>query len=283
MGAPASIDSCRRASRLVEGQSPVEEASGSKSRRVSSNHGNAPASLLTAAVGCGARNTEQAKAGSQSEGESSAPGDGGRDRREPCHLRPGVQTRRIDPPDHPVRQALHPVRAAVDERARGSVRRLALRAQVADKDLCLARSIRQGEFPRTTCSPGELRALRWRDVRESPYPHMVVSKSHDGPTKSRKVREVPLLPEAQDVLDSLTGRTGTVFSLPETASWIRRHVIGHSRVKDFHVHRLRHTFACRYLERGGSLEALQRMLGHSTVRLTERYGRLRPEVVAAEV
>jgi integrase len=130
---------------------------------------------------------------------------------------------------------------------------------------------------------GELRALRWRDVRESPYPHMVVSKSHDGPTKSRKVREVPLLPEAQDVLDSLTGRTGTVFSLPETASWIRRHVIGHSRVKDFHVHRLRHTFACRYLERGGSLEALQRMLGHSTVRLTERYGRLRPEVVAAEV
>jgi integrase len=48
------------------------------------------------------------------------------------------------------------------------------------------------------------------------------------------------------------------------------------------VHRLRHTFACRYLEGGGSVEALQQILGHSTVKLTERYGRLRPEVVAAE-
>src|SRR5262245_9288919 len=42
---------------------------------------------------------------------------------------------------------------------------------------------------------GEVRALRWKDVREAPYPHLLVSKSHDGPTKSRKVREVPLLSE----------------------------------------------------------------------------------------
>jgi site-specific recombinase XerD len=94
---------------------------------------------------------------------------------------------------------------------------------------------------------------------------------------------VPLLPEAQEVLNSLTRGTGTVFSLPETASWIRRYIIRHSWVKDFHVHRLRHTHATSYLERGGSVEALQRLLGHSTVKLTERYGRLRPEAVAAEV
>ena len=130
---------------------------------------------------------------------------------------------------------------------------------------------------------GELRALRWKDVHEAPYPHLVISKSHDGPTKSRKVRQVPLLIEAQEVLNSLTRSNGMVFSLPETASWIRRYIISHSWVKDFHVHRLRHTFACRYLERGGSLEALQPMLGHSTVKLTERYGRLRPEMVAAEM
>ncbi len=93
-----------------------------------------------------------------------------------------------------------------------------------------------------------------------------------------------MLAEAQEVLNSLTRGTGAVFGwLPETASWIRRYVIRHSWVKDWHIHRLRHTFACSYLERGGSVEALQRALGHSTVRLTERYGRLSPLAVAAEV
>ncbi len=130
---------------------------------------------------------------------------------------------------------------------------------------------------------GELRTLRWSDVREAPYPHLVISRSHDGATKSGKVREVPLLPEAIELFDSLHRGRGTVFALPETASYIRRYVIAHSWVKDFHVHRLRHTFACRWLDRGGSIEVLQRILGHSTIKLTERYGRLRPHIVTAEV
>jgi integrase len=53
----------------------------------------------------------------------------------------------------------------------------------------------------------------------------------------------------------------------------------HSFVKGFHPHRLRHTFATRYLEAGG-LEELQAILGHSAMALTERYGRLRPHAVA---
>ena len=41
--------------------------------------------------------------------------------------------------------------------------------------------------------------------------------------------------------------------------------------------------ACRYLERGGSLKTIPLKLGHSMVRSTERYGRLCPEVVDAEL
>jgi len=134
---------------------------------------------------------------------------------------------------------------------------------------------------------GEVRAVRWKDAHVAPYAHLVVSRSHDGPTKSRKVREVPLLPEAEAILDALerpANRDAAIFPwLPETASWIRRHVIAHSWVKDFHVHRMRHTFATKYLERGGSLEVLQRILGHSSIKQTECYGRLRPHAVAAEV
>jgi len=72
--------------------------------------------------------------------------------------------------------------------------------------------------------------------------------------------------------------------LPETASWIRRYVRSQSRIRnlEFNVHRLRHTFATRWLERDGSLESLKEILGHSTIKLTERYGRLRPWAVEAE-
>ena len=45
------------------------------------------------------------------------------------------------------------------------------------------------------------------------------------------------------------------------------------------MHQLRHTFAARYLEAGGTLEVLPRILGHSTIKLTECYGRLRPHAV----
>ena len=51
----------------------------------------------------------------------------------------------------------------------------------------------------------------------------------------------------------------------------------------WHWHQLRHTFACRYLERGGSLAALQRMLGHSTSRMTERYAGLSDEALFADL
>lgn len=53
-------------------------------------------------------------------------------------------------------------------------------------------------------------------------------------------------------------------------------------IKRFHLHQLRHTFACCWLERGGTLAALQQLLGHASIVTTQRYVRLSDEFVRAE-
>jgi integrase len=44
----------------------------------------------------------------------------------------------------------------------------------------------------------------------------------------------------------------------------------------------RHTFACAYLEAGGSFEVLSKMLGHSNIRTTQIYGKIMPSRVIGE-
>ena len=53
-------------------------------------------------------------------------------------------------------------------------------------------------------------------------------------------------------------------------------------IEGFHVHQMRHTFACHWLERGGSLVALQQVLGHASIVTTQRYARLTDEAVMRE-
>jgi integrase len=92
-------------------------------------------------------------------------------------------------------------------------------------------------------------------------------------TKSGKVRRVPIPEEFR-------GRVGRLVPFTSHGAFSRQ-VTRLAGVR-FHVHQLRHTFACRWLERGGSLAALQELLGHSTVVTTQRYGRLAEPHVLAE-
>src|SRR2546428_4685520 len=99
--------------------------------------------------------------------------------------------------------------------------------------------------------------LRW-----SEFVRLQVADIQDGVmlvhrTKSGKMRRVPLTLELQHELRRRIGKLCPY----RWSDYLAQKVRDATAIEGFHVHQLRHTFACRWLERGGSLAALQELLG----------------------
>jgi integrase len=130
------------------------------------------------------------------------------------------------------------------------------------------------------CRLGLGTGLRWAELTRAQASDiergfLVVSQ-----TKSSKIRRVPL---GHDLLSEIRTHVGKLvpFSAESTGSFSRL-VRQLSGIADFHPHQLRHTFACSWLEQGGSLAALQQVLGHASIVTTQRYARLTDEIVMEE-
>lgn len=143
----------------------------------------------------------------------------------------------------------------------------------------------------TGCRRDELLRLEWRRVDLKANLIHLEGKN----TKSGKRRSVPLNEEARMSLLNLA--RFRAIHCPDSA-WVFCHkdgerlqavrrafstVLKQAGVTDFRIHDLRHTCASWLVSAGQPLHAVRDLLGHSTVKMTERYAHLAPENVRAAV
>jgi integrase len=137
---------------------------------------------------------------------------------------------------------------------------------------------------------GELISLDWRQVRIEPakgaqFGYLTVLS---GKAKSRKSRNVPLSARVVEVLKRWAPeREGLVFHR-EDGKPLQASLLGQQQKRvrellrlpaDFVLHSLRHTFGTRLGEAGADAFTIMRLMGHSTVTVSQRYVHPSPEAV----
>ena len=130
---------------------------------------------------------------------------------------------------------------------------------------------------------GEILSLKWNQIRGE---FIYLEK-----TKTDESRQIPINDDLAECFKSIRKRQ------PVSVKYIFRDQNGHIKdiktafnaalkragIQDFRPHDLRHTFASHYVMRGGSLPALQKILGHADIKMTMRYAHLSKEFAREEI
>lgn len=127
----------------------------------------------------------------------------------------------------------------------------------------------------------EIFKLRWDDVD---FQEKIITFRN---TKGKKDRAVPITLELAHLLNSIERTSERVF--PYNPSWFT-HLFRKYRIKagignHLTLHSLRHSSATQLLKSGVSIYTVQKLLGHSSISVTERYLHAFPEDLreAAEI
>lgn len=101
--------------------------------------------------------------------------------------------------------------------------------------------------------------------------------------KGERRRIVPINSEARGAIERLRRESGgSEFVCPRWRRWFE-HAVKRSGVEDFTWHDLRHTFASRLVMAGENLRTVQELLGHRSIKTTERYAHLSNEHLRSAV
>ena len=137
---------------------------------------------------------------------------------------------------------------------------------------------------RTGLRWGEIVNLKWRQAPKSNYvdfEHNTVFV-HESLAKSKKSRYIPLAPSVKHALLDYPqlSESGYIFVNPKTDKQIVtlkksfRRALKKAKIEDFRFHDLRHCFASDLVRNGVDLFTVQKLLGHSSPKMTMRYAHL---------
>ena len=130
----------------------------------------------------------------------------------------------------------------------------------------------------------EIISLKWKQTPCSNYVDFEknVIFIHESMTKTQRSRHIPLISVVRQALNTVERIPGNdyIFFNPETSkpfgSFKRSFhtALKRSGIVDFRFHDLRHTFASSLVRNGVDLYTVQRLLGHTTPQMTQRYAHL---------
>lgn len=132
---------------------------------------------------------------------------------------------------------------------------------------------------------GEVTQLRHRDVN---LKDRLITVAGDT-AKSGRTRVIPMNQEAHRILSAskgaaddyvFPGEKGARLTTIKTA-W--RALLKDANISGFRLHDVRHSFASKVKRSGADLYTVQRLLGHSSPVMTQRYAHLQPDDLRAAV
>ena len=124
----------------------------------------------------------------------------------------------------------------------------------------------------------EIFGLKWTDVLHGEGLLAVRAKLKGG-----KIRYVPMPPELAKEFKQFRTTVGEERVFPRNPGAKRERqrvdksfetILNMAGIEDFRFHDLRHTFASWYMMNGGDVYELAKLLGHSTIAMTQRYAKL---------